>query len=143
MKKIQGWFLVMMALAGISCRSTSGRMIAPLQENQIVWTEEELAKPIALRTLHQTQEASYHMVRVRTAEDPHTHDGHDLVVFVMKGKIRIHFKDRFVDTKPGDVIEIGRGEIHWGENLGSEAGEAYAVFTPPFDPSDRHPAPKP
>ena len=125
----------------LSCRQArAGRIIKPeLSQLSVEWTQEELAKPVALRTLDQTGEASYHLVRVRTAEEPHTHNDHDLVVFVTKGRIRIHFKDRFVDAEVGDVVEIRRGEIHWGENISPEPGEAYAVFTPPFDPSDRHP----
>jgi mannose-6-phosphate isomerase-like protein (cupin superfamily) len=49
----------------------------------------------------------------------------------------MHLADRVIDVGPGDVIDVPRGVVHWAENVGDGASEAYAVFAPPFDGKDR------
>ena len=101
------------------------------------WTAEERQKEVAVRTLRKTSGASHHLIRLRTAEKPHVHDHHDLTVFVLAGKGRMHLAGRSTVVHPGDVIEIPRGTVHWAENLDTAASEVYAVFNPPFDGKDR------
>ena len=105
----------------------------------IEWTRDEQAQGFVIRTLRTTEEASYHVVRLRGAEKPHTHDLHDLVVFMTKGKVIFHLGDHTVNAKAGDVIEIPRGIPHWAENISEGASEAYLIFTPPFDNKDTQP----
>ena len=101
------------------------------------WTEEERQKKVAVRTVDTTDEASCHVVLLNGAEKPHYHESHDHVVFILSGSSRIHIADRIYDLNPGDVIIVKRGVVHWAENTGPEAAEAFVVFTPPFKGRDR------
>lgn len=49
----------------------------------IVWTEQERTKNIVVRTLRRTHEASFHLMRLVTTEEPHVHERSDLTVFVL------------------------------------------------------------
>jgi mannose-6-phosphate isomerase-like protein (cupin superfamily) len=109
----------------------------------IQWNREEMDRDMALRTIRITPEASFHLVRIRTAEKPHVHDFHDGTVFVLSGKLRVRLADRTVTVGPGDVIEIPRGVLHWAENLDQSASEAYVIYTPPYDGEDRRLIPQP
>ena len=118
-----------------------GRVFSPHASlREIQWTEEENAREVVLRTLRVTKEASFHLVRVRTAEKPHVHDAHDGTVFVLAGRFLVHFGERSMVVGQGDVIEIPRGVPHWAENIHSESSEAYVIFTPPYDGKDWRPA---
>lgn len=105
------------------------------------WTDEEAAQPLVFKLLGQTNEASYHLIRVGASESPHTHDRHDIIVTVLRGRAKLHLADRLFPVRPGDVIEIPRGVVHWAELKGKETCEIFAVITPPFDGKDRRPAP--
>jgi len=130
-------FLVLAAMFS-SCASRKPVMVTPDKSfSTIEWTSEELAQDIAIHTLTVTPEASYHLIRLNRSEKPHVHDTHDLVIVITQGKMRFHWKDRSLDLAPGDVIEIPRGTVHWGEKVTSESPEIYAVVTPPFDGKDQ------
>ncbi len=105
------------------------------------WTSDELKAPIARRMLRKTSGASYHLIRLKTSEEPHVHQEHDLSVFVLHGKSRVHLAGKVYDVRPGDVVEIPRDTPHWVENKGRKASLVYAVFTPPFDGKDQFPVP--
>lgn len=105
----------------------------------IVWSDEELAKDVAIRTVRQTEAASYHVVRLRTAEKPHVHDRSDLAVFVLSGRVNMHIGTRVVPARAGDVIDVPKGVPHWAENASTEPSLAYVVFAPAFDGKDRRP----
>ena len=132
--------LIFFCSALTSCSvSQKTKIISPEGLTQeINWTAEERAKDLAIRTLKTTLEASYHVIRLATLEPPHTHDTHDAVVFMRKGKVQISVAGKTYIMKPGDVVEIPRGVIHWAKNLDRNASEVFAVFTPPFDGKDRH-----
>lgn len=137
---------VLVALFGMlgaltACSRPSWQLVRPETTiPSIEWSPEEEKLDYAIHNMGGTQEASYHVVRVRTTEGPHFHDRHDLVVSITRGKIRVHLGERTVIAKVGDIIEIPRGTLHWVENLSDPASEAYAIFTPPFDGKDRRPA---
>jgi quercetin dioxygenase-like cupin family protein len=103
------------------------------------WTAEELAKPVAPRRLHGDEHATTFLIRLGTAEKPHTHDQHDVVVVLMRGEVRMHLGDRVELMAPGNTVEIPRGTVHWAESLAKDGSVAYAVFTPAYDGSDMHP----
>ena len=105
----------------------------------IAWTREELAKDIAVRVLRSTSQATTMAIRLKTAEKPHIHADHDLVVTVLSGAGRVHIGGRTEVVRPGDVIEIPRGVPHWAENTDSSASVVYAVFTPQYDGKDSQP----
>ena len=91
---------------------------------------------MAIRNLWKTEDASAHIIRLRTAEKPHVHEHHDLTVFVLSGSARVFLDGKFILSHAGDVIEIPRGTLHWAENLDKDASEVYAVFTPTYDGQD-------
>jgi len=111
----------------------------------VVWTDEELGKDVAIKTVRQSDGASYHVVRLLKAEKPHVHDRSDLVVVVLSGSVKMHFGDRVVAVSPGQVIDIPKGAPHWAENVATGPSFAYVVFAPAFDGKDRRPVddPKP
>lgn len=137
--------LLACALIMVGCSSTQpprGRVITTLPEPiNPLWTEAELAKPIAVRRLRATAETSISLIRLAGAEQPHIHKDHDLVVVLLSGSARLHLGDRVVDVRVGDVMEIPRGVVHWAENTGADASEVYAVFSPPYDGRDNLPVP--
>ena len=100
------------------------------------WTEEELVKDVAVRTLRVKKEVSFHAIRLRTAEQPHIHEVHDVTVIVRKGRARVHLGDEVREIERGDRIVIPRGTVHWAENLGPDACEVYAIFRPAYDGTD-------
>lgn len=56
---------------------------------------------------------------------------------VLSGEGVIHFKDRQVSTRLGDVIHIPSGTFHWAAKVGSAEHVVFAEFSPPFDGKDR------
>lgn len=120
--------------------SGQGRVVAPDGSSErIVWTAEELAKPIAVRRLRATAEVSVSLIRLKDAEKPHIHQKHDLVVVMLSGAGVLHLGDRAIPVKPGDVMEIPRGTVHWAENTDPAGSEVYALFSPPYDGLDNIP----
>ncbi len=105
----------------------------------VTWTDEELGKDVAIKTVRQSDGASYHVVRLLKAEKPHVHDRSDLVVVVLSGSVKMHFGDRVVPVGPGQVIDIPKGAPHWAENASAGPSFAYVVFAPAFDGKDRRP----
>jgi mannose-6-phosphate isomerase-like protein (cupin superfamily) len=103
---------------------------------RIAWDDKELAKEIAVKTLRKTEAASFHVVRIVTAENPHVHDRSDLSVFVLSGRVRMRLGAHTVEIEAGDVIDIPRGVPHWAENIADQPSEAYVIFMPPFNPKD-------
>ncbi len=105
---------------------------------EVAWTDEEKSKTLAINNLKESPEASYHLIRLAGAEKPHTHDTHDLTVFILKGKAEMHLGEHKAFVEKGDVMEIPRGTLHWAE-CRTNSCLAYAVFTPAYDGKDFHP----
>lgn len=122
----------------VSCQTTKrGMIVSPLTATVTVeWTDEEKHKEIAVRKLRETPHASYHIIRLNASEKPHIHLNHDLAVFVLAGEAIVHLENKAIKIKPGDVVEIPRGIVHWGEILNNNPCEVYAIFTPAFDGVD-------
>ena len=131
-------------LLGISVLVLSG--CANQQVSQIVysqpvavkaWTQAQKQQPIALQHLSRSAHSSSHYILLNGAEQPHYHDNHDLSVTLIKGESIIHFEDRAVTVKAGDVVFIPKGTYHWAENTSEEGCEIHAVFSPAFDGKDK------
>ena len=128
------------AIALTGCQSpTTGRIAASdaVFFGKVQWSAEELAKPIAAREIRRNSYASHAVVRLAGPEKPHVHDQHELTVFILSGRARIHVADQVHDLKPGDVVQIPHGLTHWAVPVGPDPAEAYVVFTPPFDGKDK------
>jgi len=120
-----------------SSKSKRVRVLTPQRfYTSVDWSDVDKQKDVATRSLRITRSASYSFVRVRTAEKPHVHDHTDLVVTVLSGKVMMHLGMQHVEVGPGDVIEVPRGTLHWAENIGKEAAEAFVVATPPYRGDD-------
>jgi mannose-6-phosphate isomerase-like protein (cupin superfamily) len=108
---------------------------------KVDWTSEEKKQDFVMKTLKVTPESSFHLIRMKKSEKPHIHANHDLKIFVLKGKAKLHLGENVSVVKSGDAFAIPRGMVHYAENLGRGASEVYVIFTPPYDGKDHHPVP--
>lgn len=123
-------------VSGCRASAARGSVVTPREALKINWSAEDLQKPIAVRFLRKTPQASFHIIRLKGAEKPHRHVVHDLSVFMISGRARVHLGKLTYEMRAGDVAEIPQGTLHWAESLASEGSEVYAVFTPPYDGKD-------
>jgi len=79
---------------------------------------------------------SQHLVAIRTAEVPHRHDRHDLFVMV-RGSGTWRVGEQTLPVGQGSLLYVPRGTVHAFINESDAPAVAYAVYTPPFDGSDR------
>ncbi len=134
---ILGWVAVLW-LAG--CAGSGGQLFSVEQGGYpIAWSEAELVKPLAMRTLRRSEEMSVHVVRLAGDESPHVHDHSDLTVTLLRGRVRMNLAGRTFVMEAGDVVEVPRGVEHWAENLFGPRSEAYVLFTPPLREGDHRP----
>ena len=138
---VPGALIVALVLFSTGCSGPPrGRILSPLGwTDPIDWTADDLGRDIAMRTLQETDEASFHVVRLEGSERPHVHDRSDLTVFVLRGRVEMHLGSKERIVNPGDVIQVPRGTPHWARNVHPEASEAYVIFTPPTDGRDHRP----
>ena len=80
---------------------------------------------------------SHHLVAIRTAETPHRHDHHDLLVVVVRGHGKMQIGDAALPAGQGSVLYVPRGAVHAFANQSGAPAVAYAVYSPPFDGKDR------
>jgi mannose-6-phosphate isomerase-like protein (cupin superfamily) len=80
---------------------------------------------------------SQHLVAIRTAEVPHRHDRHDLFVVMVRGSGTWRMGDETLPVGQGSLLYVPRGTVHAFTNESRTPAVAYAVYTPPFDGSDR------
>src|SRR5688572_11770472 len=105
--------LVMLLLAGCSrfhghgiIDGSRGLVVTPAE---IAWTEEELARDVAVIELRRGSWSSEHIVRLKGAEKPHMHERHDLSVTLLYGSVRMHVGDQEFLMSPGTVATIPHG----------------------------------
>jgi mannose-6-phosphate isomerase-like protein (cupin superfamily) len=109
---------------------------------QIPWTADELKQPISVVEVRRGNWSSHHVVRLAGAEKPHVHERHDVLVTLLRGRVRMHVGEQVWIMEAGDVADIPHGTPHWAQNIVRDgASEAYVVFTPPYDGQDSTPAP--
>lgn len=89
--------------------------------------------------LERSMGASQHLVQIATAEKPHVHATHDLQVLLVAGRGTLHFADRAVTLRAGDVVTIGRNTVHWFVRDGDRPAAALVTFAPPLDAPDNVP----
>lgn len=130
--------LLLSGFLASSCTSIQPRTVYSPEGavREVDWTQAKWHEGVAVKTLSQRTGSSTHLVRIEDREKPHVHDAHDLVAVVLEGKVLVHLGGREILAKPGDVIEVPRGTIHWAENRARGRSKAYAVFSPPFDGKD-------
>jgi len=80
---------------------------------------------------------SHHVVAIRTAEVPHRHDRHDLLVVIVRGHGTMLLGDAALPVGEHSILYVPRGTVHAFGNASGEPAVAYVVYTPPFDGTDR------
>jgi mannose-6-phosphate isomerase-like protein (cupin superfamily) len=80
---------------------------------------------------------SHHLVAVRSAETPHRHDRHDLLVVMQRGHGTMRIGDVTLPVGERSILYVPRGTVHAFANQSGEPAVSYAVYTPPFDGTDR------
>lgn len=101
-----------------------------------------LASGVDLRVVEVGRDArsSHHVVSIRTAEEPHRHDRHDLLVVMVRGEGSLRIGNEARAVGEGSILWIPRGTAHAFTNRSDAPAVAYAVYLPPFDGEDRVPA---
>lgn len=94
---------------------------------------------VALYDLSRSESSSTHIVQIRQAEALHTHERHDLVAVLQKGRGVLRMGSRELRLSPGSVAVIPRGTPHSFVNETPEPAAAFVVFSPPFDGEDTVP----
>ncbi len=89
-------------------------------------------KPIVLGS---TPLTTHILVLIRTQEQPHYHNDHDLTVTLLKGKGEIYLDGKRTAMKEGDTVFIPRKAVHFYTNTGVVSA-LLAVFTPAYDGKD-------
>jgi quercetin dioxygenase-like cupin family protein len=74
------------------------------------------------------------VVQVRVDFDPgyvspkHTHPGEE-IIYVLEGTLEYQIEGQPTATvKPGDVLFVPAGAVHWATNVGSENGAEIATY---------------
>ena len=112
------------------------RLVVPLEELA-------LRVPLApdqdfrVALLGRSEHTSHHVGAIRTAEPPHRHDRHDLLVLLVRGHGTQRVGDETRPVGEGSVLFVPRGVVHAFSNTGPEPAIAYLVYSPPFDGADR------
>jgi quercetin dioxygenase-like cupin family protein len=136
---MKAWSLFIGSLLVAGCASPSPTI--HLADGTVIenteWEPWERAKDVAVRPLWNDRASTHSLVRLAVAEKPHVHDSHDLTVFVLKGRVRVHLGDRAVELGPGDIVQIPHGLRHWAQNIHPTASEAYVIFSPHYKGEDK------
>lgn len=112
------------------------RLVVPLEELA-------LRVPLApdqdfrVALLGRSEHTSHHVGAIRSAEPPHRHDRHDLLVLLVRGHGTQRVGDETRPVGEGSVLFVPRGVVHAFSNTGPEPAIAYLVYSPPFDGADR------
>lgn len=94
------------------------------------------AQGVKVKNLSKSEQASAHIVWIKTEEKLHVHSKHDATVVVLKGKGTFHYGSQDFQVKPGDVFTVTRGTAHAFRNESKDPTAIYVVFSPPFDGKD-------
>jgi mannose-6-phosphate isomerase-like protein (cupin superfamily) len=87
--------------------------------------------------LGRSETTSHHVAAIRTAERPHRHDRHDILVVLVHGHGTQQVGDETREVGEGSVLFVPRGVVHAFRNAGPDPAVAYVVYAPPFDGVDR------
>lgn len=79
-------FLLLPLLGGmfLGCNQQPKAVFPDTVYQNVVWSDEEKAKPIAIHHLSRNELSSSHLIRLKGSEPPHYHDHHNLTVTVLK-----------------------------------------------------------
>jgi mannose-6-phosphate isomerase-like protein (cupin superfamily) len=83
---------------------------------------------------------SHHVVAIRSGEELHRHDRHELTVVVLRGHGTLRLGEQTRAIGEGSILYVPRGAVHAFTNGANEPSYAYILYSPPFDGEDRAPA---
>lgn len=136
------WLSLLIGGALLGC-THSPKVVFPDKGYQdVAWSVEEQAKPIAIRHLSRNALSSAHLIRLKGSEPPHYHDHHNLTVTLLEGRGILHFQHHEVVLEEGDVVTIPKGVYHWAENIDGEASVVFSTFSPAYQGKDMRLAPR-
>jgi mannose-6-phosphate isomerase-like protein (cupin superfamily) len=98
--------------------------------------DEEWVQGVSVKNISKSEQASAHIVWIRTEEKLHVHSKHDATVVVLKGKGWFRYGSQEFHVKEGDVFTVTRGIAHAFRNEAKDPTAVYVVFSPPFDGKD-------
>lgn len=129
--------LIGLTIAFLGCQTQKfNRLVTPEKTAPFPQIQVPEGKSLTVFNILNFQNCSFHRIILKTAETPHTHEKHDLAVYVLSGSSWIYLNDRKIELYPGDFIVIPRGVKHYAVNTGKDPAEVLAVFSPPFDGKD-------
>lgn len=136
------WAVSLLAacVSGAATQKPRGKFISPSEQGALTeWSDEERQRPVAMRNLRRSPEASFHLMRIAGERRAHVHEQSDLVFMMLAGDLQMALGDQTLTLKPGDVVEIPRGMPYDLHNRGREPSVAYLVYTPPLRIDDQKP----
>lgn len=136
--------LLCLAITLCGCAASSHQLLTwdgdkiSIQELTEVLRQNPLSpgQNIRITLLRQTERSSAHVVQVRTAEVPHVHQTHDLIVLVVSGYGKMVLGSETKTVRAGDLIQIPAGVRHYFTNQSLTPSVAVVVFSPAFDGKD-------
>lgn len=134
------YWIILFATTYLFCGNVSAIDFPAVAWQEVVWTQEDLAKPIAVHRLAHSAEQTTLLIRLMGKETPHYHDNHDLNIKVLAGESVVHLKDKDVRLAVGDTLFVPRGTLHWAENKQSEANIVLVVINPGLEGKDKREA---
>ena len=126
-----------MIVAISGCVRSGGRILTPAGREPTQSDAGQSKSGVVLEQLRSEEGASFHILHVHTEQPPQTMSEHDVVLFVVQGKLKLHLGDKEFMIHVGDVVEIPRGTTHWVQNAASSESIAYLIVTPPFSSKGR------
>lgn len=131
-------FILFLCLFSVSCvkKTAPSRIIKLNKMEEIIWSEQELQKDIAVKLLESNEHSSILLIRLKGSEKPHIHEHHDLSVYVLKGTSSVTIGKKEIELRIGDFVTIPKGTIHWAKNKGALPAEVVAIFSPPYKGRD-------
>lgn len=62
---------------------------------------------------------------------PHSHPRSEEAVYLIRGKLKVHYNSQMSVMHPGDIIFIKPGTVHLFENIGKKKAKILFCFSPP------------
>jgi mannose-6-phosphate isomerase-like protein (cupin superfamily) len=95
----------------------------------VQWAQPTGNEPVTKRKIHDYGDSEHYWIRLYGAEQPHVNMKEDLAVFVIDGEAVLHYDRMSIVLRPGDILDIPAGKLHWAENKGPKPAEIYTIYT--------------
>lgn len=115
-----------------------GQQPLPLDYETVLATDPiQPEDDLKIYSLGRTDDASYHLVQIQTAEPLHIHRTHEGTATLLRGRGSLRVGKDLVAMEAGDVASIPKNTIHAYTNEGDKPSLLYVVFVPPYAGKDR------